>query len=109
MPAFFAAGCCATGPLLFIFGVSVAEIGLQEYRWLFRSFAVVVLVVSLWWYFRRCGVITIADYRNHAFMIAVISLHTAVLSGVLYVLFVQVLTPLVWQRVAQQTVNCCAL
>ncbi len=109
MPAFFAAGCCATGPLMFIFGVSVAELALYEYRWTFRLAGCMVMFISLAWYFRVRGVVSIQHYRDNMLMVSAISLHTLLFSLVLYYIFVHILTPMVWQHMEQELVNCCGL
>ena len=107
MPAFFAAGCCATAPLMVMFGFAVGETALGEYRWLFRLGGLLIFVLSLWWYFNKQGVRSLGDYRNHQSRVLVISVHTALYTLVIYAFLVWVAAPFIWQTILEQAGSCC--
>ena len=95
-PAFFAAGCCATLPLMIFFGFSLAEEAVPYYQWYFRGGGLLLLLVSLWWYFRKSGIHTWADYQAQRSMILATCLQVAVYSLLIYLFFVEIVTPALW-------------
>lgn len=106
-PAFFAAGCCATAPLMVMFGFSVSEWILWDYRWLLRFLGLVVFVLSLYLYFRTMGVTSKRDYLSQKDIIVWTTVQTALYSILIYAFLVYVATPQIMNRVSLEMVNCC--
>ena len=109
MPAFFAAGCCATAPLIVMFGFSVGETALYDYRYYFRLGGIVVFVLSLAWYFYKQGITNRTMYLEHKNMIAIITLQTALYSVAIYSFLLVVVAPVMWEQVLEQSGSCCGL
>ncbi|MFW0871006.1 MAG: hypothetical protein ACKKL4_00930 [Patescibacteria group bacterium] len=106
-PAFFAAGCCATLPIMVVFGLSLAEESLIWYQWYFRIGGVFILLGSLIWYFYKSGIKSYVDFQNNKMMILLISLHTILYCGLLYLFFIKIITPMLWYYLVGEIHNCC--
>lgn len=106
MPAFFAAGCCATVPLMVMFGLTLGETSLYPYRWLFRLGGLVIFVVSLWWYFRKQGLLQWDDYQKEKHIVLFIIGQTALYSSILYLFLLYAVAPYMYQAVLEQA-SCC--
>jgi ABC-type amino acid transport system permease subunit len=108
-PAFFAAGCCATLPIMVIFGITLAEEALTVYQWFFRGIGVLLLIISLWWYFRRAGLHTVADYKQERVMVMIISIQATLYCILIYLIFTQIFTPFMWYYLVGEMGNCCSI
>jgi hypothetical protein len=108
-PAFFASGCCATLPILFIFGVTLGEEVLMWYQWYFRIGGIIILFTALLFYFYKQGIQTLQSYRDNWDMLTLISVQTILYTLILYFLFTNIITPVLWYIVAGSVSDCCSI
>mgnify|MGYP006870597089 CR=1 FL=1 len=109
MPSIFAAGCCATAPLMSFFGFSYVEYLLTDYVWYIRGGGVVLLGLSVAWYFYKQGIRSKQALRENKVVIAITVIQTIIVSLILYGLFVFVLTPIIAESLGYQLQDCCSL
>ncbi len=93
LPAILASSCCLTFPGLALLGISLGENIFYEYKVLLRFLAVLVLLVSLIYYFYKKGIRSKSDYITHKNKITIIILQTIFFSLVLYALFLLLFVP----------------
>ena len=89
LPVLFASLCCLSPIVLLLFGfgtvgylASLTDILYGQYKWLFRSFGLILLAISLIMYFRKkkiCTVDQVKKRRNEIINTALIVLISAVL------------------------------
>lgn len=108
-PAFFAGGCCATLPFMVLFGISLGEEVLTWYQWYFRVGGVILFGISLWWYFYKQGVRSLADFKAQKTLIIIITLHATLYSVLIYMFFTQIITPILWHELTNEIANCCII
>jgi hypothetical protein len=89
LPVLFASLCCLSPIVLLLFGfgtvgylASLTDILYGQYKWLFRSFGLILLAISLIMYFRKkkiCTVDQVKKRRNEIINTVLIVLISAVL------------------------------
>ncbi len=108
LPVVFASLCCLSPALIVLFGLgsvsfaaSLADTFYGEYKWAFRAVGLLLLVLSLVWYFRRKKICTLDDVAKHRRTVintVIIALVAAVLG---YIVFLYVIVHYlgVWLRI----------
>jgi len=106
MPAFFAAGCCATYPLMIIFGFAVGETVFSDYKWWFFIFGVIVLFSSLALYFYNRGVTDWNKFTTQQTKILLITAQTVLFSAAVYLFMILQVTPFLYEQIGENCEGC---
>lgn len=108
LPVLFASMCCLSPVILVLLGVStvtfaasLADVFYGEYRWAFRAFGLLLLVVSIVFHLRRQGVCTLdqAKRERNRIINVVLSTLIAGILGYLFFLYVVVHYAGVWLNI----------
>ncbi len=98
VPVFFASLCCLSPVLIVLFGLgsvafaaSLADVFYGEYKWVFRGVGLILLVLSLVWYFRRKKICTLSDIAKHRRTVINTIIITLAVSVVGYIVFLYVI------------------
>lgn len=103
--ALFASLCCLSPLLLFIFGLSTAAFASSladtfygEYKWLFRAFGLLLLLVGIAYYYYQKGVCTFDQVKRRRNEILNTTLLVIIAGTLFYIIFLYVIVhyPGVW-------------
>lgn len=107
-PVLFASLCCLSPIILVLLGLStvtfaasLTDVLYGEYKWVFRTFGLILLAISAVYYLRRQGVCTLDQARrekNKVINVVVMALIAGVL-GYVFFLYVVVHYIGVWLRI----------
>ena len=103
LAAFFAGLCCFTPVVLVFFGLSsvafaasLSDTLYYDYRWVFRGFALVFLLIALIWYlYKKEGVCSLNELKRKRRRIANFVLITVCLSILVYILWLYVVVEII--------------
>ena len=93
LPAVLASSCCLTAPAIGLLGFSTLESVLIEYKWYFRLLALIVLLLSVWWYVFRQGIDNKSAFREHREQILLITGQTLLFGLGIYFIFLYIVVP----------------
>ena len=98
LPVIFASMCCLSPLLLVIFGLStisfaasLSDLFYGTYKWTFRSFGLILLIISLFIYFRSRGVCTLDKVKRNRNQIINTVLISLIIFIVGYIIFLYVI------------------
>ncbi len=108
IPIIFASLCCLSPIILVLLGLStvsfagsLADTLYGEYRWIFRMFGLILLLISLLFYFRKKGICTLdqAKRRHNEFINTML---VTIIAGIIgYAFFLYVIVEYIgkWLRI----------
>ncbi|PIN75119.1 hypothetical protein COV18_05190 [Candidatus Woesearchaeota archaeon CG10_big_fil_rev_8_21_14_0_10_37_12] len=102
LPAFVAGLCCFSPIVLVLFGLSsvafassLADTFYGQYKWAFRGVGLLLLALSLWFYFRKKGICTLDQAKQHRNKIINLILITFVTGTLLYIIWLYVIVEII--------------
>jgi hypothetical protein len=108
LPVVFASLCCLSPLILVLLGLSTVTVASTladtlygDYKWVFRGIGLILLLISLWIYFRQKGICTLDQakrHRNQIINTALIALTLGIL-GYIFFLYVVVHYAGVWLEI----------
>lgn len=92
------ASLCCLSPIIFLllgfggvaFASSLADNLYHNYKWVFRSIGLLLLLASVWWHFRKKGVCTLDQAKRHRNEIVNTLLITGFVGVIGYIVFLYV-------------------
>lgn len=95
VPAVLASSCCLTLPALALIGLSFGETTQLFNPSIMRIVALIILFLSLVYYFYKKGISTKQDYIDNKRIIIAIVLQTLFFAILIYVISLYIITPIV--------------